>query len=68
MVKLTPREYDVLIRLHMTTKEIADDLGVSIPTINTMYQVLAKKFNAKSRTGIVLNALRYGVIELGAFF
>ena len=66
-LKITPREYDVLTRLHWRTKDIAQDLGVGECTVIKMYSNLSKKFNANSRAEIIVKALQYGIVELYAF-
>lgn len=67
MVKLTSREYDVLTRLHKTNKEIAQELGISEFTVRVIYYNLSGKFNANTRTAIMVKALKLGLVDLDAF-
>ena len=60
---ITPREYDVLVRLGMKSNEIANDLGLSMGTINKHYYKLSAKLNASSRTEILVKALKIGLIH-----
>ena len=66
-LRITPREYDVLTRLHWRTKDIAEDLGVGEPTVIKMYSSLSKKLNTNSRAGIIVKALQYGIVDIQAF-
>lgn len=66
-LRITPREYDVLTRLHWRTKDIAVDLGVGECTVIKMYSILSKKLNANSRAEIIVKALRYGIVDIQAF-
>lgn len=53
-----------LARTDLTYVEIADKMCVSPRTIDGYRETLFEKLNAKSRTVMVLEALRLGVIEL----
>lgn len=63
-IKITSREYDVLTRLGMKTPEIAQDLELSIGTINKHYYKLSAKLNATSRSEILVKALKIGLIDV----
>ncbi|HEY4311084.1 MAG TPA: helix-turn-helix transcriptional regulator [Pirellulales bacterium] len=60
---LTGREREVLARIAvgMTSKEIAASLGVSLRTINTHREHLAKKLNTSSVAGMVRYAIEHDV-------
>lgn len=66
-LKITPREYDVLTRLHWRTKDIAEDLGVGEATVIKMYSILSKKLKVNSRSAIIVKALQYGIVDIQAF-
>lgn len=53
-----------LARTDLTYVEIADRMCVSPRTVDGYRETLFEKLNAKSRTSMVLEALRLGVIEL----
>lgn len=48
----------------LTYKEISDEMGLSIKTIDGYRQDLFKKFDVKNRIGMVLYSLKNGIIEL----
>ena len=54
-VKLTPREFEVLQLLACGDlyKEIADQLGISIPTVNTHVRSIYEKLHVRSRAQAV---------------
>ena len=64
--RLTPREREVLARIAagMTSKEIALSLGVSLRTINTHREHLAKKLSTSSVAALVRYALENGITEI----
>lgn len=66
-ITLTSREYDVLVRLGMTTKDIAKDLGVTVGSINKYYYRLSAKLNASTRTEVIIKALNQRLIEYWEF-
>lgn len=47
-----------------TYKEIADQMNLSPSTINNYREALFEKFSVKSRTSLVIYALKYGIITL----
>ena len=61
-VKLTPREFEVLQLLACGDlyKEIADELGISIPTVNTHVRSIYEKLHVRSRAQAVA---KYAHIE-----
>lgn len=67
LIKLTEKEYDLITMLDKTNQEIADETGEPIGTINYRYYRLSAKLNVTSRTQMVIKALKYGLVELGAF-
>ena len=62
-VSLTAREREVLARIAagMTSKEIAAALGVSLRTINTHREHLAKKLQTSSVASMVRYAIENGI-------
>lgn len=63
---LTTREREVLARIAagMTSKEIAVALGVSLRTINTHREHLAKKLSTSSVASFVRYAIENGITEI----
>lgn len=63
---LTKREKDVfeLLVLNKTTKEIADDLGISEKTVRNHISNAMQKLGCKGRAGAVIELLRLGEISL----
>jgi two-component system invasion response regulator UvrY len=54
-------EFLSLCAQDLTYYEIADIMGVSLRSVNSYCETLFKKFNVKSRTGLVLFAITLGV-------
>ena len=66
-VRLTSREMQVLkgaAKGH-TTKRLANDLGLAVPSIETHLRNIFKKLNAANRGEAVSAALKFGLITLG---
>lgn len=63
---LTKREKDVfeLLVLNKTTKEIAEDLGISEKTVRNHISNAMQKLGCKGRAGAVIELLRLGEISL----
>ena len=63
-MKLTPRESEVLrlISQELTTKEIAEKLGVSVSTIESHRRNLFIKTNSQSVVGLVKEAVKQGLV------
>ena len=61
---LTPREADVLsvLSIGLPDKRIARELGISVGTVKTHMKQLMRKFEASSRTQVVLNAMAQGLL------
>lgn len=61
---LTPRETDVIRRLAtgMRTAEIADDLGLTIPTVRTYVQEILRKLDSRSRLQAVMRAVELRIV------
>jgi two-component system nitrate/nitrite response regulator NarL len=64
---LTAREREVLARIAdgMTTREIAADLGVSVRTVNTHREHLAKKLSTSSVAAFARYAIENGITGAG---
>ena len=62
---LTNREIEVLqlISKELTTKQIAEVLGVAIPTIETHRRNLLRKTHSQSVVGLVKEAIKKGWIN-----
>lgn len=67
MGAITSREYDILTRLHKNNEEIADELGITIYTVKAIANTLRKKFKVKTRGGVIIRALRLGIVDLKSF-
>jgi DNA-binding CsgD family transcriptional regulator len=65
-VNLTPREMQVLrgIAKGHTTKRLATDLGLAVPSVETHLRNAFKKLGARNRGEAVSAALKAGVITL----
>ena len=63
--KLCDREREILSHASrgMTTKQIANVLGISNYTVNTHFTNIFKKLNAQSRVEAVVAAIEYGLIS-----
>jgi len=53
-----------LIALGYLNKEIADELGVSIKTVEKFRQMLRRKFNTRGTADITRLAIKLGLIDL----
>ena len=48
----------------LTYEQIADRMGVSRRTVDGYREAIFEKFNIKSKTGLVLFAIKYGIIQV----
>lgn len=64
--ELSPREYEVLqlITKGHKTVEIADELNVSVHTINSHRKNILKKLNLKSPTELIVYAMETGLVKV----
>ena len=64
--KLNDREIHFLklASSEMTYKEIASEMNLSVRTIDGYRDALFEKLNIKSRVGLVLYAIRHGIVRL----
>ena len=64
---LTPREREVLVLIAegMTNAEIADQLVISVKTVDRHRENIMRKLNMHSRIDLVKYAIRTGLIDLG---
>jgi DNA-binding CsgD family transcriptional regulator len=64
---ITPRELDFLRLVcseqELTYDQIAESMGVHRRTVDHFRQALFDKLHIKSKTGLVLFAMRYGIIQ-----
>ncbi|MEM9324003.1 MAG: response regulator transcription factor [Bacteroidota bacterium] len=62
---LSPREYEVLqlITKGLTTTLIADELHVSVHTINSHRKNILKKLNLRSPTELIVYAMESGIVR-----
>lgn len=65
-IHLTPREYDVLIRLKegRTTTQISDELFITERTVRAHVQHIMKKLKAKNRLEAVITAIKLGLLRI----
>ena len=65
MTTLTIRQQQVLtlIAAEQTTAQIADRLGLSVPTVETHRRNLFRKAGVRSVAGLVKEAMRQGLIQ-----
>jgi len=65
VIQLTPREREVLILItkEYTNQEIANELFISIRTVDTHRRNLLEKINAKNTVGLVKYAIKYGLTD-----
>jgi DNA-binding NarL/FixJ family response regulator len=63
--RLTLRELEVLklIGKELSSNQIADMLGISVPTVETHRRNLMQKVGAKSVVGLILFAVRYDLLD-----
>lgn len=63
-MKLTPRESEVLKLIvdELKTEQIAQQLGITCPTVETHRRHLFLKLGVKSVVGLVKEALRMGLV------
>jgi DNA-binding NarL/FixJ family response regulator len=66
LMSLNEREIEFLklTGTEMTYKEMADHMGLSPRTIDGYRDALFQKLNVKSRTGLVLFAIKHSIIEV----
>lgn len=66
MITLSVRELEILnlVKIGKTNREISDITKTSPMTINNQVKVMIDKFGCYSRTGLVYNALKQGIINL----
>ena len=66
LAEITPRELEFLLLVcneeEFTYEQIADKMGVHRRTVDNWRIALFEKFNIKSKTGLVLFALRWGLL------
>lgn len=65
LMNLTDKELE-LLKLSctdMTYKEVAQHMNISLTTVNGHRERLFKKLKVRSRVGLVMYAIRYGIIE-----
>ena len=64
-VDLTKREREVLSFLvdGMSNKEIADAIGIKLPTVKIYVSSLLKKLHAENRTHAALRAYEMGIVK-----
>lgn len=66
--QITPREMEFLKRVcdpqELTYEQIADQMSVGRRTVDGFRQNLFDRFGLKSKTGLVLFAIRWGIVKL----
>jgi len=65
MTKLTRRQHEILnlISDERTTREIAEELGLAIGTIEVHRKTLFKKFEARNVAGLIKRACLHGYFD-----
>lgn len=65
MIELTTRQNQILqlISDEYTTKEISEELGIAIGTVEVHRKVLFQKFEAKNVAGLVKKACKQGFFD-----
>lgn len=66
-IRLTPREYDVLVRLPMTEYDIANELTISVHAVRQYTHKLFRKFNVHNKASAIIKALRYELVDIYNF-
>lgn len=61
---LSPREVEVLVRLDLPNKEIAEELDMKLRTVEKHIEYLLTKMKVPTRTSAALVALRMGLVLL----
>jgi DNA-binding CsgD family transcriptional regulator len=63
MMHFTPRQTEILRLIidEFTTGQIAEQLGLSVPTVETHRRNLFRKMGVKSVAGLVREAMKLGV-------
>lgn len=64
MVRLTPKEYEVLQRVaeDKTNSEISEELGIGKRTVEHHISSIIQKFGVESRVGAVVTAIKKGLL------
>jgi DNA-binding NarL/FixJ family response regulator len=65
-IELKPREIEFLTHCcsELNYRQIGQKMNLSLRTVDGYRESLFRKFNVKTRTGLVLSALKNGIIEL----
>jgi DNA-binding NarL/FixJ family response regulator len=66
-IKLTKREYDVLLRLPMQNIDIADELGLKVTYIEQIVYRIMSKLHVNNRTAAVVQAIKHELVEIYNF-
>lgn len=66
MIKLTPKEYEILERIaeDKTNNEISLELGMSRRTVEYHISSIIRKLNAETRLGAVVTAIKLGLLSI----
>lgn len=64
--RIQPNEQELLklISTELTYKEIADQLNINPRTVDSQREILFEKLKVKSRVGLVIQAIRLGLIHI----
>lgn len=65
LIQLSSKECEFLILCasEFTYKEMADNMGIAVRSVENYRQVLFEKLNIKSRVGLALEAIRRGLVK-----
>lgn len=62
-LKLTNREYQILLRMGKEYADIAHELGLQINTVVTYTNRIKAKLNTHNKTSTVLKAIQIGLVD-----
>ncbi|MCS6961556.1 MAG: LuxR C-terminal-related transcriptional regulator [Deltaproteobacteria bacterium] len=63
IVRITPREAELVQLIHKRPKEIGKALGISLRTVHFHYRTLFEKFRVRNRTELYLRLLSEGFLS-----
>ena len=63
---VTPREKEILnfLALDFTSKELAQQLCISVETVNTHRKNLSRKLEVKTSAGMIARGYQLGILKL----
>jgi DNA-binding NarL/FixJ family response regulator len=64
MVKLSLREVEIVKRLALSNKEIAQEFGITESTVKQRVKTILLRFNVNGRAQVLIMAIKLGIINL----